>query len=303
MKNNKANFVLIGMTVLSALVAVVLVYIYINARVTSARQEMETKYATLTDQLDMADVVVCAEDIPAGTVILPEDLEVRKINLESLGDADFISDPALVINRKIQQNMYKGEWIVKERLRHVTPTGVSKIIMAKGNRAIRLWLNPTSGLLGLIKPGSMIDVMAVLPASKGGQKAGKIVLQNIRILAVANRLDYHSAVEEKTENKDAKVEGGPSKAMPKATTVTLEVTPEQALDLTLAMEVGKLHLALRNPDDQEIVVSSPALQQSTLLTKGKKAARRAVKRKKKKTKKDTVTIISGDSVNTEVINK
>jgi len=61
------------------------------------------------------------------------------------------------------------------------------------------------------------------------------VLQNVEVLAAG----------QKTEQKDNKPITVQS--------VTLLVDPEGAETLTLALHEGKIHLVLRNPDDQEVV--------------------------------------------------
>ena len=109
---NKANLVLITMTIFSALLAVCLVYIYVNTKISNAHQEIEQKYATLAGEHEFCDVVVCAADISAGAVIGKDDLLVLKINRKTICDANIISEPSQVINRKAQYKMYTGEWIV-----------------------------------------------------------------------------------------------------------------------------------------------------------------------------------------------
>jgi pilus assembly protein CpaB len=63
----------------------------------------------------------------------------------------------------------------------------------------------------------------------------RTVLQNVEVLAAG----------QKTEQKDNKPITVQS--------VTLLVDPEGAETLTLALHEGKIHLVLRNPDDQEVV--------------------------------------------------
>ncbi|MEN8141793.1 MAG: Flp pilus assembly protein CpaB [Thermodesulfobacteriota bacterium] len=301
MKNSKANLILIGMTAISALAAVCLVSVYINSQVSTAREELEEEYASLTGQHDLVEVLVCGVDIPAGAVIREDDLVLQKISRLSIGAAQVFSSPEPVIGQRIQQNMYEGEWLVAQRLAApAAPAASSKVKLGQGNRAMRLWLDATAGLLGLVAPRDRVDVLAVMPGGgKEREEMAKIILQNIRVLSVGNRLAPEPGQKEEKEKEGE----GKEKPLPKATTVTLEVTPEQALDLTLAMEIGKLHLALRNSDDQETVVASPGLSQARLRAKGKKAVRRAVRRSGRVSKKETVTIISGDTVNTEVLSK
>lgn len=295
---NKANLVLITMTLFSALLAVCLVYIYVSTKISNAHQEIVQEYATLAGEHEFCDVVVCAADISAGAVIGKDDLLVLKINRKTICDANIISEPSQVINRKAQYKMYTGEWIVPERLHNISTVS---LVMDKDKRAFRLWLDQTSGLVGLIEPGSMVDVLAVLPGGSRQQKVGKIVLQNIRVLAVANKVEQALTAAENMRDDNRKQKEKQGKA-PKATTVTMEVSPEQALDLTLVMETGKIHLALRDGTNQKIVDSSSILTLDTLLQKAEDASIEP-SNTGNITQENTANMIHGSSADNEVENQ
>lgn len=295
---NKANLVLITMTLFSALLAVCLVYIYVSTKISNAHQEIVQEYATLAGEHEFCDVVVCAADISAGAVIGKDDLLVLKINRKTICDANIISEPSQVINRKAQYKMYTGEWIVPERLHNISTVS---LVMDKDKRAFRLWLDQTSGLIGLIEPGSMVDVLAVLPGGSRQQKVGKIVLQNIRVLAVANKVEQALTAAENMRDDNRKQKEKQGKA-PKATTVTMEVSPEQALDLTLVMETGKIHLALRDGTNQKIVDSSSILTLDTLLQKAEDASIEP-SNTGNITQENTANMIHGSSADNEVENQ
>jgi pilus assembly protein CpaB len=295
---NKANLVLITMTLFSALLAVCLVYIYVSTKISNAHQEIVQEYATLAGEHEFCDVVVCAADISAGAVIGKDDLLVLKINRKTICDANIISEPSQVINRKAQYKMYTGEWIVPERLHNISTVS---LVMDKDKRAFRLWLDQTSGLIGLIEPGSMVDVLAVLPGGSRQQKVGKIVLQNIRVLAVANKVEQALTAAENMRDDNRKQKEKQGKA-PKATTVTMEVTPEQALDLTLVMATGKIHLALRDGTNQKIVDSSSILTLDTLLQKAEDASIEP-SNTGNITQENTANMIHGSSADNEVENQ
>jgi pilus assembly protein CpaB len=294
---DKANLALIAVTLFSAMVTVCLVYIYVNTKISNTRQEIEQKYATLPNEHAFCDVVVCAKDIPAGTVIGKDDLLVLKINRKTICDSNIISKPSRVINRKAQYKMYKGEWIVPERLHKVSKIS---LVMDKDKRAFRLWLDQTSGLIGLIEPGSMVDVLAVLPGKSRQQKVAKILLQNIRVLAVANRVARVPTAGENMRDGNHKQKDTQVKA-PKATTVTMEVTPKQALELALVMEIGKIHLALRDGTNQKIVDSSSILTLDTLLLKAEDASIEPFDTGKL-TQKNAAHMIHGSSADNEAKN-
>jgi pilus assembly protein CpaB len=110
--------------------------------------------------------------------------------------------------------------------------GFLAAILTPGMRAITVPITAGAGLSGLVIPGDRIDIilsMSVPGANKDGpeRKLSETVMQDIRVLAVDQRLDDQAS--------DA--------IMAHAT--TLEVTPKQAEIVTLLGDVGKLSMTLR----------------------------------------------------------
>ena len=116
-----------------------------------------------------------------------------------------------------------------------------------GMRAVTiLTQNVSSGVAGLIRPGDKVDVHLTVTSMASrdfpGGASSTLLLQNVKVLAVNQQVDL------KTENKvDANL----------LRSVTLLVTPEQAVKLTLGQNKGTLHLALRNPEDRDPVKTRP----------------------------------------------
>jgi Flp pilus assembly protein CpaB len=100
---------------------------------------------------------------------------------------------------------------------------------------------------GFLLPGNHADVLLTTsgsgPNDSTGGGATTTLLQNIKVMAVAQRLDAPDS------NKVDPAE---------VTTVTLLVTPDQAAKLDLGMNKGTLHLSLRNPGDKAEADTRPA---------------------------------------------
>jgi pilus assembly protein CpaB len=100
-------------------------------------------------------------------------------------------------------------------------------------------VNEIIGVSGFIAPNDRVDVIAKVaaPGSDGAEKQiSKIVLQNKRVLSVAQTVE---------ERKDGKPQV--------ASSITLELTPEEAEKMTIASLEGQIVLALRSQQDENIV--------------------------------------------------
>ena len=112
--------------------------------------------------------------------------------------------------------------------------------LTQGHRAVAIRVDEVIGVSGFIKPDDRVDVIvtAVPPGKKSqDEKLSKIVLQNKRVLSVAQNL----------EHKDGKAQVVRS--------ITLEVTPEEAEKLSLASQEGQIILALRAMGDEQLAMT------------------------------------------------
>ncbi len=120
---------------------------------------------------------------------------------------------------------------------HLTrePMGVT-LPLTPGNRAVSIEVDATSGIEGFALPGTRVDV--VLTYMDVGNLTSKIIVQNARVLSyggdatTANRMQ--NRVREIRETKK---------------TLTLDVSPQDALQIQTARELGRLSLLMRSADD------------------------------------------------------
>jgi pilus assembly protein CpaB len=190
----------------------------------SNQQEMERIRATL------ADVVVAAENIPLGATIEQRHLKTIKWPKADVPPGTF-QDTAPLIGRNVVAEVIKGEPLFETRLANAdNKSGLMAYIIPEGHRAMAVAVNDVAGVAGFVLPNSTVDVIVTTTPPKG-ERISKIVLQNLRVLAVGQKM----------EQKDGKAIQVPS--------VTVSITPEEAEKLALASNVGTLQLLLRGAKD------------------------------------------------------
>lgn len=203
----------------------------------------------------LAEVVVAARDVPAGTMLQSGDLRLDRWPAAAAGklltrtEGD---DPRTrLIGQTARRDLSEGEPVTTQALRH-NSTGMLAGMLAPGNRAVSIAISNTSAAAGFVTPGDRVDVVlaADLVRTEGNgaadrngpmvRYAAETVLSDVRVLAI----DQSTA-----RAKD----GGATEGK----TATLEVSPKQAELLAAASMLGSLSLALRSADAAE-PVAAPA---------------------------------------------
>jgi Flp pilus assembly protein CpaB len=110
-----------------------------------------------------------------------------------------------------------------------------------GYRAYALAADRLSVISGALKPGDTVDVLAA--AERNGITFSRVALKGVKVLLVGSAGPAQKPV--------TGPDGKPQPAQPDqnvATTVTLELSPEQSRDLFLAQQKGKIQLVLCSAD-------------------------------------------------------
>jgi Flp pilus assembly protein CpaB len=102
--------------------------------------------------------------------------------------------------------------------------------LREGFTAFALPVTPNSGVAGLIQPDDYVKVVST-KKMPSGEKLPKVLMQNIRVVAV-----------DQMSEREPSTAGGPAPKV--ATTVTLEVTDEEAKTLRVAKDESPLDLSL-----------------------------------------------------------
>lgn len=224
MKNSKLR-IAIAVSAIFGLVAAYGVYDFLRAQ----RRAVESLRENTTD------VVVAATEIPAGTPLAAQHLRLAAFPKASMPTGAFTT-PAQVTGRIASMKIVPGEPVLDSRLADGRGA-VLTALLRPGARAMAVKVNEIIGVSGFIAPNDRVDVIANIekPGSDGLDKeVTKLVLQDKRVLSVAQTVEG---------TKDGK---------PKlASSITLEVTPDEAEKLSFATTRGQVVLALRGADDRE----------------------------------------------------
>ncbi|MBA3442482.1 MAG: Flp pilus assembly protein CpaB [Pyrinomonadaceae bacterium] len=237
---NKRLLLVLACAVIFGIVAATLVSRYLST------------YA-LAYNKNFSRVIISKTGIPLGSKITAEQLASVQFPRNATPDGVYEAADKL-IGRVAITNIAAREPITDFKLAPEGTAGGLSAVIPEGYRAITVKVDDVVGISGFVMPGSLVDVVVVIdpPANVvNGSSQGrvsKIVLQNIKVLANGQNIDRPK------NDRDAS----------NVTAVTLQVTPEQAEKLALAVSEGRLQLVMRNSTDQDDAPTPGANKRSLL---------------------------------------
>jgi pilus assembly protein CpaB len=228
----KRPVVFVVLAGLAAMLASVVVYSALKKR------EAEVQSAMAKN----VNIVVAAVDLPLGTKIEAGELKMTKWSSDSIPQGAFRTQSD-VIGSYVKSSFVANEPIVSNKLFLGQKTaGVMPLLIPFGMRAVSVPVDEVSDIAGFVLPHTRVDVVVALSGNGTGgantKPFSKIVLQNVEVLAVAQEIEMKN-------DKPTPVK-----------VVTLLVTPHEAERLSLASREGTLRLAMRNYNDNKIVLTS-----------------------------------------------
>ena len=189
--------------------------------------------------MEVGRAVVAAHDISFGTEITRAQLALAPWPAGAQPQGAFASIDDVVSktgqHRVALRPIVRGEPILASKISGFGGKATMSAVVPDGKRAFAVRVNDVSGVAGFLLPGDRVDLILTRnPESKGNDdRVSDLILQNLVVRGIDQITD--------TDRNKPQV----------ARTVTLEVTPEEAQKLALAMQVGQLSLALRNQGSVE----------------------------------------------------
>ena len=255
---------LLFLAVAFAVVAAVLVFVALSESDGEGKEEVAAASTT-------SSVVVASKDIPARTELTARLLEVTDLPPEQVLRGAF-GDAEPLVGQVTRYPLAEGEQVTLSKVGAQTTEeeepGLSFVI-PQGMRAFSIQVSEVSSVGGLVLPGDLIDIIAILDEGDVDFDKAVTLLQNIEVLAVAQTAQEAIPPQATVEGEDeAEADGAAAgteevaatrglglrpedaEANPKARTVTLAVTPQQAQLLALTQARGKLALSLRSYGDE-----------------------------------------------------
>jgi pilus assembly protein CpaB len=189
--------------------------------------------ASAQNSVNFKNVVITATDLTFGVKLDRAMLRTVRYPKESVPEGAFASMDS-VVGQTTKVFMSAREPVTAIKLS--SRGGGLSMLVRPSMRAASLEVNQVSGVSGFVLPGDRVDVLTTVDSRVSTEDAvTRTVLQNIEVLAAGQKT-------EQQDNKPITVQS-----------VTLLVNPEGAETLALALHEGKIHLVLRNPEDQEVV--------------------------------------------------
>jgi pilus assembly protein CpaB len=234
---NKSVLIIMGGALLAAILVAVVVQMKLSPRGDAAP--------------DTVQILVTKKNMFIGDTIKPENVAWKSWpegstfkGMVKKSDYPDGKEPE-VYDAPLRRNLEKGEPVTKQAL-IPDAKGSNSFLAASispGMRAMSVSVKANTMAGGFVSPGDRVDVvLSYTPSSPDGTSefsdnvfmryASQTVLRDIRVLAVDQRTD---------EDGVAKV----------AKTVTLELSPEQAEIMSIAVQMGDITLALRRIGEKD----------------------------------------------------
>lgn len=215
-----------GAALLSISIILAFLVLIVKANSVEVAQAVEIAPSDATNE---KPVLVAAADIAEGTALKPElfrrEFWPKRIALEQFeGNADVLE------GNYAKAFLAKGQPLNNAYLTKVKTRGPLSNDIPKGYRAVTIRVNDISSVMGMIRPGELVDVSWV--HTLNNVTALSVIVDAAKVLAV-----------------DQQIDGNWRQGMPVPGTATLLLDQEQRGYVQLASTQGQLILSLRNTED------------------------------------------------------
>ena len=189
-------------------------------------------------------ILTALTSIPSGTLLRENDFGWKEIKPGK-------AQPGQITRGSVSKNEYlgaitrkdfsEGEALSASQLVKTSDRRFLAAVLHPGYRAVSISVDAPQTASGLVLPGDYVDVILVQNfgdnvATAAHRSVGETVLRNVRVVAVDRSL-------ETLDKADGNAKKLNEVRVPK--TITLEANEQQAQKLFVAMQLGKLQLAVR----------------------------------------------------------
>ena len=180
---------------------------------------------------DSREVVVAARDLPAGASLQASDLVVASVRVDDTLYRAAIPSSSLsnVVGKRLSSPLYAGQVVAQKQV-----TGPEAL--GPGQLAVSVPISPSDAATGIL-PLSDVQVLVTTDKGKPTSKTS-VVLARVRVADIV--YDQAQAV--------INSGSGPPSSQQRVSSLTLIVTPDQAVQLAQARFNGDLSVALLPPE-------------------------------------------------------
>lgn len=257
-------WVMLGVAVIAAGLLTFWMYRYMSGREAAIRQSLMESMSSNTQ----VSVLVPTVDLPAGATVRTGNFATRQVL------ADFVYDDTVradefdaVENQTLVRPVRRGTPIRRADISAMQVRDFSDMLKS-GTRALTIDIDATNSADNMLKPGNHIDLFLIAspppnaPGTSNGSsgnegQSAQLLLSDLTVLATGRDVRPRDYGEQMSRDRS---EGAPSDEY---SSLTLQVSPEQAGKIALAQKIGSLRAVLRNRADEgatpEVVVRQSAL--------------------------------------------
>ena len=185
-------------------------------------------------------ILVAARPLPAGTLLKDEDFVLRDVATGALPEGGYVGTPEARTELRgalLRRYLDPNEPVLRGDVLRPRDRGFLAAVLRPGTRAVSVGVDHITGTAGLIWPGDQVDLLLTQELNAGDapiarRVLGETVLQDIRVIAVDQQIAQGPGAADQPVGRVAR-------------TVTLEVAPEQAERVVVAIALGRLALSVR----------------------------------------------------------
>lgn len=226
---DRRNIIVLGIAIVLGLIAVYLANSWFNG--------VQRQQVRVAEKQKLVRIAVATQDLPFGAALTNNNVSLANWPSDSVPPGSFTTTDRIIDGHDVAiRPIARGEPILQSR---ISDRAILSKNIPDNMRAITVPINAITGVAGFVFPGDVVDVL-LTRKKPGGNGNGanddetSVLLENVQVLAIDRRA---------SENDTKPAVGS---------TATLEVNQFQAQKLTLATQVGKLTLALRNAKNQTV---------------------------------------------------
>lgn len=182
----------------------------------------------------MVNVVVAKRDLVRGAKLTPDSVAVRSIPVDYAQSLSISPDAYDRIDGQVLAYPVKAGEMIMWGLMEGKKVPTFSTRVEAGHRAMTIPVDEINSISGLLEPGDIVDLIATI--DKEGKKTTFPLLQSVQVMATGQR----------------SVDDPKSGERREYSTVTFNITPQQAQNVIVARDVGKITALLRNPQDTQI---------------------------------------------------
>ncbi|MFK4206065.1 Flp pilus assembly protein CpaB [Acinetobacter junii] len=198
------------------------------------------KVESMTQKGPEVAYVVASKELLAGSLISTDTVSQRNIPSDyQQSNAVLATDFGSIDGLPLKVDLKPGDIIMYSMVD--TKKDIAKLIPL-GRRALTIPVDDESSISTMLKPGDLIDLMVTLQSAE--KTATVPLMQGVKILATGKQTDVSDEVSGTTGY----------------TNITLDVSADDAKNITLATSMGRISAILRNPDDQVMSDTSGFIQ-------------------------------------------